>query len=99
MPDQSKQSMNKPLPVTDNFDGKPPKPIYQHILNILTIVVFYLPLVFLLIHLRGVYPQGTSVLDLSALHMILVIGLFITPLILLYMLGINWHAGDSDPDL
>ncbi len=99
MPDQSKQAINKPLPTSaGGIDGNPQKPVYQHLLNILTIVVFYLPLVFFLIHLRSVYPQDTSLLDLSTVHMILVIGLLITPLILLYLLGINWHVRDSNPE-
>ncbi len=99
MPDQSKQSINNSLPSgSGSVDGNPQKPVFQHILNILTIVVFYIPLVFYLIHLRGIYPQGTSLLDLSVLHMILVIGLLIAPFLLLYLLGINWHVRDSDPD-
>ena len=84
---------------SDRVDAKSQKPFSHHVLIVVAIVVLYLPMFFYVLHLRSIYPQDTSLLELSAFHMIVVIALCILPPLVLYMLGIKWHKNETYSDI
>ena len=100
MPMKNKLKIDSSFAVdSDRVAAKSQKPFSHHVLIVVTMVVLYLPMFFFVLHLRSIYPHNTSLLDLSALHMLVVIALFLFPPLVLYMLGVKWHKNETYSDI
>lgn len=90
--------MNHPFTLdTDNSDKKPLGRIYYHVMHALVIIALYIPLLWYALHLRRLYPHNTNLLDIQPLHLAIVIGLIIAPLVILRLLGVKWQGRKSAP--
>ena len=97
MTKKNEKSLNVSIDlVSDNADQKPLGRIYHPVLQCLTIIVLYLPLIWYVLYLRKSYSHDTIVLSLDPLHLIGVISLLIGPLFILHLLGINWRNQSNE---
>lgn len=77
--------------VRDKADQKPVSRITYLITQSLAIIAVFMPLIWYVVYLRGIYPDDTNLLAIDALHLIGAICLLISPLLVLHLLGIKWR--------